>query len=80
MKKIDRDRIQRAIAQIEKLPLEEQNAIASRWLAELEDEQAWKSRFQAIADTQWDRMAEMVRQEITAGETDLIDLIFPAKE
>lgn len=72
--------LQRAIAQIEKLPLEEQNAIASRWLAELEDEQAWKSHFQATTDTQWDRMAEMVRQEITAGETDLIDLIFPAKE
>ena len=39
--------LKKAIAQIEKLPIEEQNAIASRWLAEIEDEQAWQSRFQA---------------------------------
>ena len=72
--------LQKAISQIEKLPIEEQNAIASRWLAELEDERAWKSRFQATTDAQWDRMAEMVRQEIAAGDVDLIDSVFPAKE
>ena len=65
--------LQKAIEKIEKLPIEEQNAIVSRWLAELEDEQAWKSRFEATTDSQWDRLAAMVRQEIVAGEVDLIE-------
>ena len=71
--------LQRAITEIEKLPIDEQNAIASRWLAELEDEQAWKSRFQATTDDQWDRLAEMVHQEIAAGEIDLLEDVFPPK-
>lgn len=72
--------LQRAIATIEKLPIDEQNAIVSRWLAELEDEQAWKSRFQATTDFQWDLLAAMVHQEIAAGEIDLIDDVFPAEQ
>ncbi|MEQ9239046.1 hypothetical protein [Coleofasciculus sp. E2-BRE-01] len=36
--------LQRVIAQLEKLPEEEQDAIATRLLAELEDERAWKIR------------------------------------
>ena len=71
--------LQKAIAQIEKFPIDEQNAIASRWLAELEDEEAWRSRFQATTDEQWDLLAEMVHQEIAAGDIDLIDNIFPPK-
>jgi hypothetical protein len=66
--------LQKAIAQIEKLPIDEQNTIASRWLAELEDEEAWKSRFQATTEEQWDRIAEMVHQEIAAGDIDSIEL------
>jgi hypothetical protein len=72
--------LQKAIEKIEKLPIDEQNAIVSRWLAELEDEQAWKSRFEATTDSQWDRLAAMVRQEIVAGELDLIDEVFPAEQ
>lgn len=60
--------LQRVIAELEKLPQEEQNAIATRLLAELEDERAWKVRFEATTDNQWDRLAGMVRQEIAAGE------------
>ena len=71
--------LQKAIAEIEKFPIDEQNAIASRWLAELEDEEAWRSRFQATTDEQWDLLAEMVHQEIAAGDIDLIDNIFPPK-
>ncbi len=41
--------------------------IATRLLAELEDEQAWQSRFDATTDTQWDNLAALVRQEIASG-------------
>jgi hypothetical protein len=60
--------LQLAIAEIEKLPAEEQNAIATCLLAELKDEQAWKMGFAATTDHQWDSLAEMVRQEIADGE------------
>ncbi|ABA20531.1 hypothetical protein Ava_0907 [Trichormus variabilis ATCC 29413] len=45
--------LQRVIAEIEKLPLEEEN---------------WRIRFQSTTDYQWDSLAEMVRQEIASGE------------
>ena len=56
--------LQQAIAQIQELPPDQQDAIASRFLAELQDEQKWKARFMATTDDQWDQMAEMVRKEI----------------
>jgi len=67
------------IAQIEKLPPEQQNAIASRFLAEIEDEQKWENRFAATTDTQWDQMAAMVRQEIISGETVPLGDVFPSQ-
>jgi len=42
--------------------------IATRLLAELEDKQAWQSRFDATTDTQWDNLAMLVRQEIASGD------------
>lgn len=61
--------LQQAIAQIQKLPPDQQDAIAARFLAELQDEQKWEARFAATTDDQWDQMAAMVRQEIAKGET-----------
>jgi len=58
--------LEKAIAQLKTLPDEEQDVIAARLLAEMEDEQQWKAQFEATTDDQWDRMAEMVRQEISA--------------
>ena len=60
--------LERAIAQLKTLPADEQDAIAARLLAEMEDEQTWKAQFESTTDDQWDRMAEMVRQEIAAGD------------
>ena len=57
-----------AITQLKTLPTDEQDAIAARLLAEMEDEQTWKAQFESTTDDQWERMAEMVRQEIAAGE------------
>lgn len=72
--------LQQAIAEIEKLPADQQDAIAARLLAELQDEQKWKTRFAATTDDQWDRMAAMVRQEITKGETVPLDEVFPTQK
>jgi hypothetical protein len=71
--------LQRAIAEIEKLPPEEQNAIATRLLAELQDEQNWQIRFQSTTDHQWDSLAQMVRQEIASGEITPLDEVFPSQ-
>ncbi len=81
--------LQRVIAELEKLPEDEQDAIAkrcceaqiaTRLLAELEDERAWKVRFESTTNEQWDRLARMVRQEIDAGDTTPLDEVFPPKQ
>lgn len=68
--------LRRVVAEIEKLTEDEQNAIAPHLLAELEDEQQWKSRFEATTDRQWNALAERVRQDITAENIDSIDDVF----
>jgi hypothetical protein len=69
--------LQRLIAEIEKLPAEEQDALAARILAELADEQVWAARFKATTDEQWDRLTEAVRREIAAGDIAPLDDVFP---
>ncbi|MBW4465458.1 MAG: hypothetical protein KME07_08455 [Pegethrix bostrychoides GSE-TBD4-15B] len=72
--------LQQVIAQIQKLPPDQQDAIAARFLAELQDEQKWETRFATTTDAQWDQMAAMVRQEIVAGETVPLDEVFPTQK
>lgn len=72
--------LERVIAQLKTLPDDEQDAIAARLLAELEDEQTWKAQFEATTDNQWDCLAEMVRQEIVAGDITPLADIFPAEQ
>lgn len=72
--------LQKAIAEIEKLSPEQQDAIASRFLEELQDEQNWSTRFTSTTDEQWDRMAKMVRQEINSGETVSLDDVLSTKK
>jgi len=71
--------LREAIAQIEKLPPDQQDAIAARFLAELQDEQKWETQFAATTDDQWDQMAAMVRQEIAKGNTVPLDEVFPTQ-
>jgi hypothetical protein len=71
--------LERAIAQLKALPDDEQNAIAARLLAEMEDEQTWKTQFESTTDDQWDRMAEMVRQEIAAGDITPLAEVFSSQ-
>jgi hypothetical protein len=69
--------LRQVVAEIEKLPPQQQDANeapaslvnATRLLTELKDEQAWEKRFAATTNSQWDKLAEMVRQEIADGET-----------
>lgn len=72
--------LQQAISQIQKLPPHQQDAIAARFLAELQDEQKWETRFAATTDDQWDQMAAMVRQEIAVGETVPLGEVFPTQK
>lgn len=69
--------LQRVIAEIEKLPADAQDAIAARLLADLADDQAWASRFDATTDGQWNRMAEKIRRDIADGGTASLDEVFP---
>jgi uncharacterized membrane protein len=71
--------LQQAISAIQQLPIEQQNAIASRFLAEIQDEKAWQTRFDSTTDRQWDNLAAMVRQEIKAGDVIPLDEVFPAQ-
>jgi hypothetical protein len=71
------DLLSRAVHEVEKLPAEDQDAIATRILAEVADEEAWAARFRATTDQQWDRMAEAARREISAGDTASLDDVFP---
>jgi len=71
--------LQRAIAAIEKLPTDEQDAIATRILAELADEQAWSARFASTTDEQWARLVASAKGEIASGDTLSLDTMFPAE-
>lgn len=71
--------LQQAISQIQQLPPEQQDAIASRFLDELQDEQKWEARFAATTDDQWGHMAAMVRQEIAMDETTPLSEVFPTQ-
>jgi len=42
---------------------------------DLKDEQAWIERFEATTDEEWDRLAEGVRREVAAGDTDYDQLL-----
>lgn len=69
--------LQQAIAEVSKLSDEQQDAIAARLLAELEDEQGWQTRFEATTDTQWDNLAAPVRREIGSDTVVPLDDVFP---
>jgi hypothetical protein len=71
--------LKQALNQIQKLPPDQQDAIASRFLDELQDEQKWEAHFAATTDDQWDQMAAMVRQEIATGDTTPLSEVFPTQ-
>ena len=50
--------LQQAIAQIQLLSPDRQDAIAASFLAELKSEQQWETRISETTDDQWDRMGQ----------------------
>jgi hypothetical protein len=71
--------LEQAMAAIEQLPADAQDAIATRLLAEVADEHAWSGRFQATTDAQWDRIAASVRQAIATEDLGSLDDVFPPR-
>lgn len=69
--------LEKVIAQLKTLSADEQDAIATRLLAEIEDEQTWKAH-EATTDQQWARLADTVRQEIAAGDITPLADVFPS--
>jgi hypothetical protein len=68
--------MRRALAEIEKLPADAQDAVATRILADLADDHAWEAQFEATSDNQWTRLAEMARREME-GDTISLEAAFP---
>jgi hypothetical protein len=69
--------LRHVIAQIEKLPAQDQDAIAARLLAEIDDERTWEERFRATTEAQWDAIAAMARSESATCQTLPLDEQFP---
>ena len=74
------DLLEQVVAEIQKLPQDQREAIAARILTDLKDDQAWTERFKATTDEQWDRLAEGARKEIAAGDTVPLDDVFPVNQ
>ncbi|MCY3766745.1 MAG: hypothetical protein OXH06_15100 [Gemmatimonadetes bacterium] len=68
--------LQQAFSEIQRLPPDKQDTIATRILADLKDEHVWTARFEATTDEQWDRLAEAARKEIAASEPFAFDDVF----
>lgn len=64
--------LEKALAKVSSLPREEQDAIASRILAELDDEAAWARQFAAERD-KLRRLADEARREHRRGATRPLD-------
>lgn len=65
--------LKHAVSELEKLPVEDQNAFAARWLEEIRDERAWAGKFDATTDEQWGRLAALAKGEVTKGDTIPLD-------
>jgi D-ribose pyranose/furanose isomerase RbsD len=70
--------LQRAIAETQNLPSEEQDSIASQILEELADERKWSAQFQATTDEQWNKLTEKARKEIRDGNSIPFEKVFPS--
>ena len=69
--------LRQALAEAEKLPSQDQDAIASRLLAEVEDERRWAASFAATTDDQWDHLVAEVRRDVESRGTRPLDEVFP---
>lgn len=73
-------RLRQAIAELETLSDEDQDAIASRLLAEIEDERQWNVRFTATTDDQWDQLVAEMHRDVASGGVVPLSEVFPVDE
>lgn len=78
--RLEREAVRRVVAIIKKLPPAEQDAVSERIAAELTDDAEWEARFAATTEDQWDKMEEMVRRDVSAGDNAPIEDAFPRNE
>lgn len=78
--RLERKAVRRVVALIEKLPPEEQDAASKRIAAELTDDMEWDDRFDSTTEEQWNKMADMVRRDVSAGGSAPIESAFPCNE
>lgn len=64
--------LERAISEIKKLPVAEQDAIAAVIMSELESEREWDSAFEG-SHVELGRLAEEALQEYRADKTEPLD-------
>jgi hypothetical protein len=62
--------LENVIAQLRMLPSIDQDAIACRLLAEIQDAQRWNKSFAETTDRQWELLADMARQKIASTHLD----------
>jgi hypothetical protein len=58
---------EQVVSRVEKLTAEQQNELAARWLAELDDDARWDAQF-AATQPELSKLAEEVRAKIRAGQ------------
>ena len=68
------------MGEIEKLPIDEQNAIAERILMELCDDAIWEGLFAKTTDEQLKRMEDYVQEQIDRGEVEPLESLFDLDE
>ncbi len=72
--------LQQAIEAIGRMSAADQDAIATRLLAEVEDERNWEEKFRATTDGQWDRLADQIRRDVAEGRVQPLIDAFPSGE
>jgi hypothetical protein len=65
--------LERAVAAASRLSASEQDAIAARILAEIEDERAWDRAFEGTTNEQWDRLAAVAREDAASATPSPLD-------
>ncbi len=68
--------MEQAFLKAKQLPEADQDALASRWLEEIEDERRWAASFAATTDEQWDHIIAEVHQDVATRGVRPLDEIF----
>ncbi|AFY72125.1 hypothetical protein Pse7367_3907 (plasmid) [Thalassoporum mexicanum PCC 7367] len=68
-----------AIAQLEQLPPEQQDAIAARLLAAVHDQEQWETHLFSTTEEWWNQIAAMAYQEEPRSEIESLEQVAPSQ-